>query len=553
MRGSKVLGSILTLCTLLAPFAGGQVHAGPVAQLGSRFFPETGQTVKGRFLEYWEQNGGLMQQGYPVSGEVHERSDIDGKTYIMQYFQRSVFEMHPENQKPNDVLLSLQGVMAYNEKYPTGAPDQVANNDRGSVLFPETGKRVGGSFLAYLTAHGGIRQQGLPISDEFQEVSDVDGKIRTVQYFERAVFEWNPQNKAPYNVLLSLLGSLSYKQKLSPPVQPAIPPVADPNKVQVGPLGSRRYLIWYEGGLSGPRRLPYEFDIRALDLKTNRPVTVTDAPGNQLDAAIEGSLVAWKNDTNTCLPQQGCPQAGIAAKDLATGKSYTIALDGPDYAWHPYSAAVTGRTVAWLERNGDKQHILAKNVDTGATIQVRALDTPSSSILDLQASNGLLAWREVMYGTVPDVPIPYSLMTYDLANGKTTEVIAYQVPPRTLLPEFMLNEGRIALADTHGNFSMIDLATGKRTDLPHLGDSSFLIAMQGDKLLVRQDILDKGSPATSVYGLDLSHPERQAVALLTIPAGAQPPFPEYEATIVGDWLVWNNLNSPKREFSVTKY
>ncbi|HUP27704.1 MAG TPA: S41 family peptidase, partial [Chloroflexia bacterium] len=76
-----------------------------------------------------------------------------------------------------------------------------------SVVFKETGHRLGGLFLQYWQKNGGLAQQGFPISDEFQEKSPTDGKTYTVQYFERAVFEAHPENKAPYNVLLSLLGT----------------------------------------------------------------------------------------------------------------------------------------------------------------------------------------------------------------------------------------------------------------------------------------------------------------------------------------------------------
>ena len=86
----------------------------------SRTFEETGKTVAGRFLQYWEENGGLAQQGYPISDEFIERSDTDGKTYRVQYFERAVFELHPENKPPYDVLLSQLGTLRYKEKYPSG-------------------------------------------------------------------------------------------------------------------------------------------------------------------------------------------------------------------------------------------------------------------------------------------------------------------------------------------------------------------------------------------------------------------------------------------------
>jgi len=183
------------------------------AQGGSRTFPETGKTVKGRFLEYWNTRGGLPQQGFPISEEMQEKSDTDGKTYTVQYFERAVFEMHPENQPPNDVLLSLLGNFLYKQKYPNGAPNQRTSTDNPRK-FNETGKTMGGKFRDYWEKNGGLAQQGFPISDEFQERSDLDGKTYTVQYFERAVFELHPENAGTqYEVLLSQLGTFRYRAK----------------------------------------------------------------------------------------------------------------------------------------------------------------------------------------------------------------------------------------------------------------------------------------------------------------------------------------------------
>lgn len=205
---------LLAVLVALAGFEG--VHGN--AQNAERFFPETGKTVDGRFLEYWNAHGGLAQQGYPVSEEIQERSDTDGKVYKVQYFERAIFELHPENRQPYDVLLSLLGNYVYRQKYPAlaGAPGQSANDDQGSLLFPETNKRVGGSFLEYWQANGGLSQYGYPISEEFQERSDLDGKLYRVQYFERAVFERHPENAGTrYEVLLSQLGTFRYRAKYS--------------------------------------------------------------------------------------------------------------------------------------------------------------------------------------------------------------------------------------------------------------------------------------------------------------------------------------------------
>jgi DNA-binding beta-propeller fold protein YncE len=184
------------------------------AQTGSRTFPETGKTVSGKFLAYWNAHGGLAQQGYPISEEMQETSDTDGRTYTVQYFERAIFEDHPENDPPYDVLLSLLGTFVYKEKYPGGrASGVVAQPDPDCRIFSETRQAVCGTFLDYWTQHGGLAQQGYPISDEFTETSDLNGKPYTVQYFERAVFERHPENLPPYDVLLSQLGTLRYKAK----------------------------------------------------------------------------------------------------------------------------------------------------------------------------------------------------------------------------------------------------------------------------------------------------------------------------------------------------
>ncbi|HST04915.1 MAG TPA: vanomycin resistance protein VanB, partial [Chloroflexia bacterium] len=92
---------------------------------------------------------------------------------------------------------------------PTGValPQRVASADTNCTTFQETGRTVCGRFLQYWNEHGGLAQQGYPITDAIGEVSDVDGQLRTVQYFERSEFEYHVQNAVPNDVLLALLGS----------------------------------------------------------------------------------------------------------------------------------------------------------------------------------------------------------------------------------------------------------------------------------------------------------------------------------------------------------
>jgi hypothetical protein len=184
---------------------------------GVLYFPETGHNLRSIFADYWSSHGGLAQQGYPITEPFEQVSDVDGKVYLTQYFERAVFELHPENQPPYNVLLSLLGTQAYKQKYgPSGAPNQRASSDN-PLYFPQTGHTIGGRFRQYWEQHGGLAQQGYPISDQFQEVSAVDGKTYTVQCFERAVFEYHPENAGTaYDVLLSPLGVAKSKELLQP-------------------------------------------------------------------------------------------------------------------------------------------------------------------------------------------------------------------------------------------------------------------------------------------------------------------------------------------------
>jgi len=181
---------------------------GPCA--GGTTFPETGFAICAPMENYWQQYGGLQQFGFPISDAFSEKSALDGNTYTVQYFERAVFELHPENPPPYNVLLSQLGTFQYKKAYPDGAPDQKQNQEAGQ-LFPETGKWVGGAFLQRWQNNGGLFVNGYPISDEFQEKL-ADGNTYTVQYFERARFEFHPENAAPYNVLLGALGRLAWDE-----------------------------------------------------------------------------------------------------------------------------------------------------------------------------------------------------------------------------------------------------------------------------------------------------------------------------------------------------
>jgi len=113
-------------------------------------------------------------------------------------------------------------VWGHRELSPTSCPgtlmeDFIYPYREGRIMadgqyFEQTGHHVGGGFWVYWRDNGGLAIFGYPLSGEFSELCE-DGQARTVQYFERAVFEWHPQNNPPYQVLLRRLGDDAYKRR----------------------------------------------------------------------------------------------------------------------------------------------------------------------------------------------------------------------------------------------------------------------------------------------------------------------------------------------------
>lgn len=230
-----LVGIIVGVVYLLVnPSLGGHFLPGG-EQSNCRRFPETEKTVCGRFLAYWQEHGGLAQNGFPLSEPFEEQSPVDAKFYTVQYFERTVFQAHPELQPPYDVQIPLLGASFYQRKYPLGAPNQKANTEAGSETFSETGRHLGGRFLEYWRQHGGLEQLGFPISDEFVAVSDLNGQEYLMQFLERAVLEFHPENAPPYDILLSHLGTYEFKSRY-PEGQPnAVPTKARDVASPTGP------------------------------------------------------------------------------------------------------------------------------------------------------------------------------------------------------------------------------------------------------------------------------------------------------------------------------
>lgn len=193
------------------------------AQTGERCFPETGQCISGRFREYWEQNGGLPIFGFPVTPAAQEIDASSGQSRLVQWFERSRFERHPELPAPFDIVLARLGderLRQLGHRW-EAFPRQPASDPH---YFAQTGHAIDYEpFWSFWSTHGleldgrpgtsiaeSIALFGLPLSRAVP-TTNANGDLVLAQWFERARLEYHTDNPASgaagAKVQLGLLGA----------------------------------------------------------------------------------------------------------------------------------------------------------------------------------------------------------------------------------------------------------------------------------------------------------------------------------------------------------
>ncbi|NWF80658.1 MAG: hypothetical protein HXY37_11500 [Chloroflexi bacterium] len=194
----------------------GQATPAPPPAPECQVFAETGHQVCGRLLQYWRENGGLPVFGLPIGPQ--QAVTIEGRAYQAQAFERNRLELHPQNGRPYDVLLGRLGVEVLGRQGRDWQQfTRVDGAPAGCLFFPETGHSLCEPFLSAFRRSGlefdgqrgyslaeSVALFGLPLSEPQTET--IEGRQLTVQWFERARFEWHPDNPDPYKVLLGRLG-----------------------------------------------------------------------------------------------------------------------------------------------------------------------------------------------------------------------------------------------------------------------------------------------------------------------------------------------------------
>ncbi|MBO9323816.1 MAG: hypothetical protein J7457_17100 [Roseiflexus sp.] len=194
----------------------------------TRYYPETRHNLYLPFLKYWDRMGGLPVFGYPISEAFLEQ--IEGRWYMVQYFERQRFEWHydpdnPDHHRETDlskeywlplaqsVRLGRLGVEALSRQgrdwrtFPKGDP-------AAPHFFQETGHAIAPEFWGYWSSHG-LEMDGRPGFSRAESLALFGYPIseaqvehgRLTQWFERARFEYFPEFAGtPYVVQLGLLG-----------------------------------------------------------------------------------------------------------------------------------------------------------------------------------------------------------------------------------------------------------------------------------------------------------------------------------------------------------
>lgn len=201
--------ALLAAGSLLAPAlpVSGQESGHPRE---TRYFSETGFWVQGEFLEYWDSRGGLRIFGLPITSTFQHEDGL-----YKQYFERAIFEYHPDHEgTQHAVQLQRLGAIRTSDRVneaPFRRIDGIAS-DENCDYYVETGHRLCFGFRTFWREFGGLPNFGFPISEEFDERNQPppagDGNGYTVQYFERARFEYHPEFAGTtHEVQLGLLGT----------------------------------------------------------------------------------------------------------------------------------------------------------------------------------------------------------------------------------------------------------------------------------------------------------------------------------------------------------
>jgi hypothetical protein len=196
----------------------------------SRYFTDTGVWLSGNVFAYWNANGGQDVLGAPLTA-LRSTTDAHGLqyTYTAQWFEQGRVELHPQHAGTvYEVQLGRLGAELLESQgrdwlsFPTADPNM-------EHYVPQTGHTIAPQFWDHWSSHGlefgtpgvtwdeSVALFGYPISEPMLETNSNGNEVLT-QYFERAIFEWHPENDEGSQVVLRRIGleALLGQRKVGP-------------------------------------------------------------------------------------------------------------------------------------------------------------------------------------------------------------------------------------------------------------------------------------------------------------------------------------------------
>ena len=269
------------------------------------------------FSDYWEDNGGLPVFGYPITAAAPEANRDTGQTYNTQWIERNRMEVHPENAgTPYEILLGLLGKDRLAQLGRDWQAEPRETKKDGCLWFEQTGHNVCNNqgnlgFKTYWETHGlkipgldnyarSLQLFGLPLTEPRMETNSSGDTVLT-QWFERARFEWHPNNPDEYKVLLGLLGkevrgnttpqptSVPTPQPTAAPPPSELPPPSF-NNCQADPTTAPNKPVKIVGlNKSAETVTIRNVSANSVDINGWKICSIR---GNQLHATLSGSLNA---------------------------------------------------------------------------------------------------------------------------------------------------------------------------------------------------------------------------------------------------------------------
>ena len=321
-----------------------------------------------------------------------------------------------------------------------------------AIYFPETGQTLSDEhgFLSYWRAYGGLAQFGYPRTPELREVNPADGRIYTVQWFERNRFEWHPEHAGTkYEVLLGLLGNQIVLNRRD---ESPFLPVPDPGSAdrryfpETGHTLSNSFLRYWEanGGLE-LYGYPLSEEFREVSPTDGREYIVQYFERNRFEYHPEQQGTPYEVLLgllgNQAIGDPGAPEAPVAsvATPLAVSSQYrsgnfavprTFTLP-PDFAINLHAAGLPGARMLAVAANGD---LFVSRKDAGEVVALPDRDRDGTAdearvfASGLAKPHGLAFFGGYLYVAQEASVIRFPYVPGDLAARGPAEVVVPDLP-----------------------------------------------------------------------------------------------------------------------------